>query len=65
LLQLGYKIPLDSVWPVGAYLAAKPDWWHDPEEWVAGIANQLASIWTLVAPQIDDVLNVEYEVSDG
>lgn len=65
LQDLGYKVPLDGAWPVGAYATAGPDWWRDPATWVAGIADQLAVTWTLVAPRIDEVLAVEPDVSDG
>lgn len=58
LHDLGYKIPMDSVWPVGAFVIAKPDWWREPEAWIAGISDQLATTWTVVAPRIDEVLGL-------
>ncbi len=56
LQALGYKVPLECVWPVGARLSAEPDWWHDPEGWVNGIVENLACAWPLLAPAIDDAL---------
>jgi hypothetical protein len=56
LQALGYKVPLEGVWPVGARVSAKPDWWRDPEAWVNGIVENLANVWPLLAPHIDDAL---------
>jgi hypothetical protein len=65
LQELGYRMPLDSVWPVGAFATAKPDWWREPGDWVEGITDLLAATWVLVAPRIDEVLAVEPRVSGG
>jgi hypothetical protein len=56
LQKLGYKVPMSGVWPVGAYVKSGPDWWRDPEAWIAGIAELLVAAWPLVAPHIDEVL---------
>ena len=65
LQELGFKVPLEGVWPVGGRATAAPDWWKDPDAWVGGIAGQLAAAWPLVAPHIDDVLAGEPQVSGG
>ena len=55
LQQLGYKVPLEGIWPVGARLTAAGDWWRDPEAWVASIVDRLAATWPAVAPRVDEV----------
>lgn len=65
LLELGYKVPLDGAWPVGAYVAADADWWQEPETWIGGIADRLAATWALAAPAIDQMLRIESDVGDG
>ncbi len=65
LQALGYKVPLEGVWPVGARVTAAPDWWRDPEGWINGIVEGLAAAWPLLAPRIDDALRGESEVSGG
>jgi hypothetical protein len=57
LQRLGYKVPLDSVWPVGAYEAAATDWWRQPSAWIESIVERLTAIWPVVAPHIDEVLS--------
>jgi hypothetical protein len=56
LQVLGYKVPLEGVWPVGARVTAGPDWWRDPDGWINGIVENLAATWPLLAPRIDDAL---------
>lgn len=65
LQDLGYKVPLEGVWPVGGRVAAAPDWWRDPDSWLSSIVDRLAGAWPLVAPHIDEVLGVEPQVSLG
>lgn len=65
LQELGWKVPLDGVWPVGAYAKSTADWWVDPETWIAGLVERLTPIWPLVAPQIDELLPVDPAVSHG
>ncbi|MFN8630055.1 MAG: hypothetical protein U0838_06925 [Chloroflexota bacterium] len=62
---LGYKVPLESVWPVGARVHATPDWWKDPEAWIGSIVETLVATWPLVAPKIDEALAVEPWASGG
>ena len=57
LQALGYKVPLEGVWPVGARVNAGPEWWREPENWLSGIVESLAATWPLVAPKIDDALS--------
>jgi hypothetical protein len=64
LQALGFKVPLEGVWPVGARATAPADWWQDPEGWVATIVDRLAAAWPLVAPRIDDVMG-KAQVSRG
>jgi hypothetical protein len=56
LQRLGYKVPLEGVWPVGARLSATPDWWRDPHGWVGGLVERLTSTWPLVAAYVDRAL---------
>ena len=63
--KLGYKVPLEGVWPVGMRVRATPEWWRDPEGWLAGIVESLASAWPLVAPKIDDALRVQPGADDA
>lgn len=56
LQSLGFKIPLEGVWPIGARTAIDKDWWRDPEGWLARIVDQLIAAWPLVAPRVDEVL---------
>lgn len=65
LQALGYKVPLEGVWPVGTRVTAAPDWWKDPEAWINGIVDLLAAAWPLLAPRIDDALRGEPGMSDG
>ncbi len=66
LQDLGYKIPLEGVWPVGGFLTSERDWWQAPTAWIEGIVDRLAATWPLVAPAIDEVLRgVDWQVSDG
>jgi hypothetical protein len=65
LQKLGYKVPMSGIWPVGAYVAATPDWWRDPTSWIAEIAERLSATWPLVAPHIDEVLSDNWQVSRG
>jgi hypothetical protein len=66
LQDQGYKIPLESVWPIGTRVTSKPDWWQDPEGWVSGIVDSIAFAWPLIHPAIDAVLqDVEWQVSVG
>jgi hypothetical protein len=65
LLPLGYKVPLEGVWPVGRLATASADWWQNPEEWVTGLVDVLASAWPIVAPVMDEVLASEPPVIDG
>lgn len=53
LQKLGYKVPMSGVWPVGTFVKATPDWWHDPEAWIATIIESLGAAWPLVADHID------------
>lgn len=64
LQQLGFRVPLEGVWPVGARVASAPDWWRNPDAWLAGMIETLAAAWPLVAPGIDQALvGVEWAVS--
>lgn len=65
LQKLGYKVPLQSVWPVGARLVAPKDWWRDPDSWISGLVERLSGAWPLVAPRIDTVLPGNWRVSGG
>ncbi|MEA2677611.1 MAG: hypothetical protein QOJ81_1752 [Chloroflexota bacterium] len=65
LQRLGYKIPLEGVWPVGMWITSSPDWWRDPPAWMAGIVDLCAQAWPLVAPHIDAVLPDNWQVSGG
>jgi hypothetical protein len=56
LQDLGFKVPLEGVWPVGTRVTSGLDWWRDPEGWIAGIVDQLSAAWPLLAPRIDEVL---------
>ena len=65
LQDLGFKVPLEGVWPVGGRVAAAPDWWRNPDAWIAGIVDQLAGAWPLIAPQVDAVLAAEPPVASN
>ncbi len=65
LQELGYKVPLEGVWPVGGRSVPVPGWWQDPDGWIATLVNQLVAAWPLVAPHIDAVLGSEPGVSGG
>lgn len=65
LEQLGFKVPLESVWPVGARVPGSTDWWMTPTAWVEGIIDRLAAAWPLVAPALDLVLTSEPGIRDG
>lgn len=65
LQKMGYKVPMSGVWPVGLYLASTPDWWRDPEGWLAGIVDLMKATWPLVAPHIDAVLPDNWQLSSG
>jgi hypothetical protein len=56
LERLGYKVPLEGVWPVGAFVAGPADWWSSPTSWIASIVDRLAATWPIVAPVLDAVL---------
>ena len=53
LIGLGYKVPLEGAWPVGARTVVSHDWWREPEAWISSVVDQLCAAWPLVAPQID------------
>lgn len=63
LMSLGYKIPLDSVWPVGWLASPAPTWWHEPDAWLGSLVDLLAATWPIVAPAIDQLLPVEPQAS--
>ena len=66
LNDLGFRVPLEGVWPVGMRFHSRPDWWQDPDTWLAGMLDRVASAWPIVAPAIDEVIaGVEWQVSDG
>ena len=65
LRALGYRVPLEGVWPVGARVNAAPDWWKDPAGWLDRVVERLAASWPLVAPKVDEALGVEPGVSGG
>lgn len=65
LQKLGYKVPFQSVWPVGYRLIAPNDWWRDPQSWVSGVVERLSATWPLVAPRIDEVLPDNWQISRG
>lgn len=66
LQDLGYKVPLDSVWPVGAFVTASADWWQDPDVWIAGIVERLVATWPIIQPVVEDALvGVDWQVSGG
>lgn len=56
LQSLGFKVPLEGVWPVGTRTAIDRDWWRDPDAWLATVVDQVVTLWPLVAPSIDSVL---------
>ena len=56
LQRLGYKVPLEGVWPVGTRAKATPDWWHEPEAWITSIVESLRAAWPLIADSIDIAL---------
>jgi hypothetical protein len=57
LHALGYKVPLEGVWPVGARVSASQTWWHDPNAWLGGIIDSLVAVWPIVAPQVSEALS--------
>jgi hypothetical protein len=59
LISLGHKVPLEGVWPVGCVPSASADWWQDPDAWLAGLVELLASTWPVVSPAIDRLLAAE------
>jgi hypothetical protein len=63
LQALGYKVPLEGVWPVGGRVAATADWWREPEAWIEAIVETLGASWSLVAPAIDQLFPVEPQVN--
>jgi hypothetical protein len=66
LQGLGYKVPLEGVWPVGSYMTSAPDWWEAPDAWVETMIDRLAETWPLVAPMIDEALvGVDWQVTGG
>jgi hypothetical protein len=65
LQALGYKVPLEGVWPVGARVPAGQEWWKDPEGWINGIVGMITAAWPLVAPWVDAALGDESGVSGG
>jgi hypothetical protein len=65
LQGLGYKVPLEGVWPVGGRAPASEGWWHDPDAWVATIVDRLDATWPLVAHAIDALLPDEPQVIRG
>jgi hypothetical protein len=56
LQQFGYKVPLESVWPVGVRVVGPPDWWTDPTRWLDGVMERLIAAWPIVAPRLDEIL---------
>jgi hypothetical protein len=56
LQSLGFKVPLEGVWPVGARTEIDPNWWRDPDGWLGRVVEQVVELWPLVAPSIDLVL---------
>lgn len=66
LQELGYKVPLEGVWPIGGYMTSPHDWWQAPDVWIESIVDRLAATWPLVAPEIDEALRgVGWQVSGG
>jgi hypothetical protein len=66
LQKLGFKVPLEGVWPVGGYFKGGPDWWQDPDAFVASILDTLTAAWLIVAPTIDEVLvNIPEQPGEG
>lgn len=65
LEQLGYKVPLEGVWPVGARVTGPPDWWQDTAGWIDGLVERLVAAWPIVAPRLDVALAGTPGVSDG
>jgi hypothetical protein len=65
LEQLGYKVPLEGVWPVGARITGQADWWRSPASWVESIINRLIPAWPIVAPELDAALGDWSGISDG
>lgn len=66
LQELGYKVPLEGVWPIGGYMTSPHDWWQAPDAWIESIVDRLAATWPLVAPAIDEVLRgVDWALSGG
>ncbi len=65
LQRLGYKIPLEGVWPVGTRLTSGPDWWTDPEGWIGGIVERHKPVWAAAAPLIDEMYSANPQVNRG
>jgi hypothetical protein len=65
LQKLGYRVPFQSVWPVGVRLIAPNDWWRDPGSWVVSIVERLSAAWPLVAHHIDAALPDNWQISRG
>jgi hypothetical protein len=63
LRRLGFKVPMSGVWPVGMFVVAAPDWWRDAGSWIAGVVDQFATTWPLVASDIDLVLPPDWHPS--
>jgi hypothetical protein len=65
LQALGYKVPLEGVWPIGGRIVANADWWREPDAWIAAIVDRLVATWPLVVSPIDEALAVEPQMTDG
>ncbi len=65
LLQLGFKVPHDGAWPVGAQFTGASDWWQDPAGYVETIIEKLFAVWPMVAPAIDNLFAGEPRASDA
>jgi len=53
LQAAGWKVPSGNAWPVLRRTEASRTWWQDPDAWVAGVVDQMADLWTRVAPIAD------------
>lgn len=65
LETLGYKVPLEGVWPVGLHVPGSGEWWKDPAQWLDGILDKLVDAWPVVAPALDATLPGKSEASVG
>lgn len=63
LQVLGFKVPLEGVWPVGGRVPAQEGWWRDPDAWIGTIVDRLGATWPLVAPVIDGLLPDDRQVT--